>query len=205
MRRRKRAKETGTPPGTPFIRGIGMSVLQNVKVDPEEEKRIEIFCKHPKWSVVLLEISEALSDYERITKDLAEYGPRFPLEVGAFRLEIQYGRGRHFVLFRDDTAIYDFDYNVQRLPDAEEDESQGADLSFYGAKGQGKPAKFGLLTKVYEVAWDEVFCLEQFEDEIQNLVPDLESRLEDQKAQNEESAKEFEDFVEGAGTLLKHE
>lgn len=213
MKKKKRRKSISeiipqTPPGTLWIPDVGMKYVKEVKVDKEKEQEIVVFCKNPKWNIVLQDITHLVSEYERLKTELSE--AKYPLDSGIFRLEVHYGGGRKmYVLFVAEKAIYDFSYSREMLPDQQsvsEAESEGPERTFYGVKGTGgKPARFGLVTRVNDVDWKSVFHLEGFLREIKYVVADLEVRWTDQQIHYEESARNFEDYIESAAELLNDE
>lgn len=190
-------------------------------MDKKEEERLKIFCNHPKWSVILQEITHLVGSYERLNGSLRDLDENntvlvksaFPLELGTFRLEVAYGTtasGRSYTVFAGEDRIYDFTYSSEVLQDEEpeaEEEPQPQGRHFFGV-GPGAPTKalnFGIVTHVNAVDWKHVFGLEQFLRDIKAHVEELQLRLQEQQAEDQEALKNFDDFIEAAADLLQEE
>lgn len=203
-----------TEPGTYWMRRLAMhDRSEEVKVDKKDEERLKIFCNHPKWSLILQDITQLVGNYERLKRELSETETMFPLDLGIFHLQARYGMsasGRFYTLLTGEEEIYDFSYSTQVLQDEEpetEEEPAPEGRHFYGAGpgAQGKATKFGIVTHVNQVDWKHIFHLEDFLREIKEAVSELQVRLQEQQAEDVEALKTFDDFIEGAAGLLKEE
>ena len=188
---------------------------EEVKVDKKEEERLEIFCNHPKWSLIVQGITDQVTDYERLKRELDESNTMFPLDLGIFRLQVHYGysaNGRIYTLLTGEQEIYDFSYSTEVLQDeepaAEEEPEPAPEGRHFFGSGPGAPtedANFGIVTHVNQVDWKSVFHLEEFLRQIKEKVWFLQARLTEKQAEDTEALKSFDDFIEGAAELLKEE
>lgn len=202
-------------PGRYWMRRLAIKRGEEVNMDNKEQERLKIFCNHPKWSVILQEITQHVGDYERLKRELDEPDSEYPLHLGNFHLEARYrysASGRRYTLSAGEEEIYDFSYSTQMLQDEEgeaEEEPEPAPEGrhFFGAGpgAPGKDANFGIVTHVNQVDWGSVFQLEEFLRLIKENLAVLQARLTEQQAEDKEALKDFDDFIEGAAELLKEE